>query len=543
MLTLMPFGNPGPRETRAGRSENGRLCNPKGFVLRHVLQGSSFLATLGFDRESLWDSVLGWLFLLPALFAFSSSPILAADNAQILEIGVAKIDVTPSYPIRLTGYAVRKTESEGTEQKLWARALAIGSDGDGAAILMTVDNCGICANVTEEVAARLKKKASIARERFAVCSSHTHTGPCTVGFAPNIFAMPIPPEQQATIARYTQELTDKLEQVALAALTDRRPGKLAWGIGSAEFARNRRTSGGPVDHAVPLLRATDRNGNLRAILANYACHCTTLGGEVNKFCGDWIGFAAEFLETDLPGAIALVAVGCGADSNPHPRGGPDFGLALAREHGREIATEAKRLLETELKPLANNLQFRTKRIELPFQRHFTREEWEERARKSGIVGYHATNYLGRLDSGEKLPATLPYLVQAWTFEDDLAMVFLSGEVVVDYSLRLKKDFDTNRLWINAYANDVPCYIPSKRILREGGYEAEESLWYYGRPQRLAPETEDLIIGTVHELLPKKFAADPTRSDFPPPKSPNEALASLNAFGTRRRIGRCRAVDR
>ena len=200
----MPFGNSDRRETRAGRSENGRLCNPKGFVLRHVLQGSSFLATLGFDRESLWDSVLGWLFLLPALFAFSSSPILAADNAQILEIGVAKIDVTPSYPIRLTGYAVRKTESEGTEQRLWARALAIGSDRDGAAILMTVDNCGICANVTEEVAARLKKKAGIARERFAVCSSHTHTGPCTVGFAPNIFAMPIPPEQHISNAQFNE---------------------------------------------------------------------------------------------------------------------------------------------------------------------------------------------------------------------------------------------------------------------------------------------------------------------------------------------------
>src|SRR6185436_1841296 len=117
-----------------------------------------------------------------------------------------------------------------------------------------------------------------------------------------------PAEQQATIAHYTQELTDKLEQVALDALRDRRPGKLAWGIGSAEFARNRRTSGGPVDRAMPLLRATDLKGNLRAILANYACHCTTLGGEFNKLCGDWVGFAAEYLETDFPGSIALVAV-------------------------------------------------------------------------------------------------------------------------------------------------------------------------------------------------------------------------------------------
>jgi hypothetical protein len=72
---------------------------------------------------------------------------------------------------------------------------------------------------------------------------------------------------------------------------------------------------------------------------------------------------------------------------------------------------------------------------------------------------------------------------------------------VDYSRRLKADFDPARLWITAYANDVPCYIPSRRILAEGGYEAETSLWYYDRPTRLAPESEDLIIDQVEALLP------------------------------------------
>ena len=42
--------------------------------------------------------------------------------------GVAEIDITPDYPIRMTGYGGRKTESEGTEQRLKARALAIAGD-------------------------------------------------------------------------------------------------------------------------------------------------------------------------------------------------------------------------------------------------------------------------------------------------------------------------------------------------------------------------------------------------------------------------------
>ncbi len=50
------------------------------------------------------------------------------------------------------------------------------------------------------------------------------------------------------------------------------------------------------------------------------------------------------------------------------------------------------------------------------------------------------------------------------------MVFLSDEVVVDYALRMKREMDGSRLWINAYTNDVSSYIASKRVLKEGGYE-------------------------------------------------------------------------
>ena len=451
---------------------------------------------------------------------------LAATADQLILIGAAKMDITPEYPVRLTGYASRKGPSVLPGLKIWAKALAIGSDADGPALLITVDNCGVGRNVVEEVAARLKRKANIARERIAVSSSHSHNAPQTIGFAEYIFVQDLPADQQAAIERYTRELTDKIEQVALDALKDRKPGRLFWSEGQVGFAANRRTKGGPVDHSVPVLCARDLDGKLRAVVANYACHCTTLGGEFNQTCGDWAGFAGEALERDNSGAVALVTIGCGADSNPSPRGGADFGLGFSKQHGQALAAQASLLLANPMTPLNAKPEFRTKRIELPFQPHFTRDQWEKRATNSGIVGFHAKKYLARLDRGEKLPATLPYLVQTWNFGDKLALVFLGGEVVVDYSLRLKREFDPKRLWVTAYANDVPCYIPSKRILTEGGYEAVDSLWYYGRPQQLAPETEDLIVATVHELLPKSFLFDEKRAEFPPPKSPAEALASM-----------------
>ena len=158
----------------------------------------------------------------------SRANVFAAKD-EAVPIGVARVDVTPDGPIRLTGYASRKTESEGVAQHLWVKALAIGGDAEtGPAVLMTVDNCGVPAKMTAEVAGRLKAKAGVAPERFVVCSTHTHSGPWLPGFARALLDEPLPAEHRVHLERYQRQLLDKMEQAALAALAVRQPGQLAW---------------------------------------------------------------------------------------------------------------------------------------------------------------------------------------------------------------------------------------------------------------------------------------------------------------------------
>jgi hypothetical protein len=446
--------------------------------------------------------------LLPGLL-FSALPLLVCVESSLAAkdtfypVGAAQVDITPDYPIRLNGYGARTRESEGVDQHLFAQALAIGGDKTSLALLITVDNVAVPAWLRDEVAARLAKAAGLRPERFALCSTHTHTAPMLTGSCPNIFGADLPPDEQERVERYTRGLVDRLEQAALAAVKDRQPATLTWGQTKAGFAANRRTKDGPTDHALPVLVARDESGHIRALLASYACHCTTLGDTPNHICGDWAGYAREYLEGNHQGAVALVALGCGADANPQPRGK----LELAKQHGLEISTAVEDLLQLPLTPLSQELICRVKSIALPFDALPTREEWAGRAQSSNHwIAYHAKKNLARLDRGERLPTTLPYLVQTWVFGEELAMVFLPGEVVVDYSLRLKKEYDTSRLWVNAYANDVPCYIPSKRIWREGGYEGGSAMIYFDRPTRLAEGTEDQIVSTIHELLPSAFQA-------------------------------------
>ncbi|MDB6026061.1 MAG: putative rane-bound dehydrogenase [Verrucomicrobiales bacterium] len=446
------------------------------------------------------------------------------SNAQQYSVGMAKVDVTPDYPIRLHGYLARKTESEGVAQHLFAKAIAIGNDKEGPAILISVDNCMVPEHIRTEVLRRLASKG-ITSDRFAVCSSHTHTAPKLAHVADNIFGIDIIPSEQAHIDRYTKELTDNMEKAALIALKDRKASILSWGKTTAGFAANRRTKGGPVDHDVPVLKVMDKEGHVRGLVVNYACHCTTLADQPNHISADWAGYAQEYIERDHPGAIAMTVMGCGADSNPAPRPGMDF----AKQHGQEITGAVDELLFTKLTPLSAKLECRTKQIALDFDTLPTKEQLQATiadTKAHFAVTYAAKKNLARLERGEKLQSELPYLVQTWNFGDQLALVFLPGEVVVDYSLRLKGEFDSSRLWVNAYANDVPCYIPSKRIWKEGGYEGGGAMIYYDRPTRLAELTEDKIIAAVHEIMPKQFAAVENKSDGSKPTAAVDAPKTI-----------------
>jgi dienelactone hydrolase len=415
-------------------------------------------------------------------------------------VGAATIDITPDYPVRQSGYGSRTNVHTGVAQHIFANALAIGGDSEGLALIVTVDNCGVPATLRDELIRRLGRKTTIRGERFTIASTHTHCAPMLSGVLPNLFGADIPAEHLPAIERYTRELTDKIESVCLAAIAARRPATLSWGVGTVDFAANRRNYRlKPVDHSLPLLKAVDRDGKVIAILTSYACHCTTL--DIDQIHGDWAGSAHEALQQAFPGAVALIAIGCGADQNPAPR----RTLELASRHGQALATEAARLARTPLTPIEGDLVCRTQEIELAFDTLPSRNDWEKLAQSATrAIAYHARKNLARLDRGEPLPTRLPYLVQTWTFGENLALVFLPGEVVVDYALRLKTEFDPRRLWVNAYANDVPCYIPSRRILDEGGYEGGGAMVYYDRPTRFAPDVEDRIIGAVHELMPAGF---------------------------------------
>lgn len=451
-----------------------------------------------------------------ALLALCSVALLgAAPAAPAVLVGAARVDITPQLPIRLSGYQSRQVETEKVETRLLARALAFGSSDRDTCVVITAELIGISEEISDAVASALRAKhPQLQRANVAICTTHVHTGPAIAGVLPFMYSADLPPDQVARIKRYTDDMQAKLVEVGLAALAARKPGKLGWTEGKVDFATHRRviengkwktfgsSPDGPVDHALPVLRATDESGGVRAVLLNYACHCTTLAGGDNFVHSDWAGDAALRIEKANPGAIALVAIGCGADANPNLRA--VAGVAI---NGEKVATEVARLISGSLRPLGPVTTATYRRADLELAPLPTREELQARVApgdRQKTVSYAASKFLAQLDSGKPLPKTIPYPVQTWRFGRDLAMVFLAGEVVSEYSLRLKRELDGTRLWVNAYANSVPTYVASKRMFPEGGYEVDNSMNYYGWPTRLAIGTEDHVISTVRSQLGSDF---------------------------------------
>ncbi len=456
---------------------------------------------------------------------------VSLGQSESLSVGVAKIEITPEEPIRMSGYGSRNVLSSGVAAPLFAKALAFGDD-DRATLLVTADLVGVPGWLTREVAARL----GIPAERLAICATHTHSGPQLRGLLVPIFMEDIPGEEMAAIDRYSDALVDKIESVCRAALANRRPSRLEWGIGEVGFASNRRVlengkwtgfgvqADGPVDHSLPVMRIADDQDRLSALLVNYACHCTTLGGDFHEIHGDWAGEAQRLIEERHPGVTALIAIGCGADANPNPRGSMESVL----QNGKTLADEVDRVIGARLKRIRQGPSTRVDRIALPLDPLPSRESWETLAASSEKTAYYGKLILERLNRGESLPTSIDYPIQTWTFGTDLAMVFLPGEVVVDYSIKLKELFDAEKIWINAYANEAPSYIASRRLYYEGGYEVDRSMYYYDKPTRLAPETEELVLDEVLKQLPYPFYSKRTLGRIPAPVPKEEALSTIRA---------------
>ncbi|MGV3640799.1 MAG: neutral/alkaline non-lysosomal ceramidase N-terminal domain-containing protein [Adhaeribacter sp.] len=454
---------------------------------------------------------LTWIF---ALFLLGQAPLCAFGQTKTgWRAGVARVNITPKQAMWMAGFASRETPSEGTRHALWGKALALEDASGKQAVLVTLDLLGLPKAVSDHIRQGVEARYQLSKAQILLNSSHTHSAPVLENALVDIY--PMDATEKEKVLRYSRQLEQQLIALVGSALKELKPAQVFAQSGITRFQVNRRSNAeakltqltelkGPNDYSVPVIKVLNAKGRLQAIAFGYACHPTVLND--NKWSGDYVGYAQLELEKEYPGATALFFQGAGADQNPLPRRTE----ALARQYGRELAAAVSRVLTEPMQALSPTLATAYSEVALPLQPSPSREELSKMAAKPTLdyAKRWALRQLEQLDKGVTFPATYPYPLQVWKLGDQLLMA-LGGELVVDYSIKLKQLFGP-ATFVLGYSNDVMGYIPSVRVLKEGGYEGATSQMVYGQPALWAPELENTILTEMASLARQTGATEAKR---------------------------------
>lgn len=419
---------------------------------------------------------------------------MVGSAAGAWKAGVARVDITPGESIWMSGYAARTKPSQGVLHPLWAKALAVEDGRGGRVVMVTTDLIGLPRAITDQVSARAAKEWNLERSQIVFNSSHTHTGPIVRQSLINIAN--IPASEMPAIERYGDRLTEDLYAVIGAALGKLAPAQLRYRESRAGFAINRRNfPEKPTDHTVPVIEVASAEGKTLAIVFGYACHNTTLTAQFHELSGDYAGFAQIELERQYPGATAMFVLLAAADQNPNPRSE----LKLAEQHGASLARAVGEAMKQPGTLVRGRLRTAFQVTDLPFAPR-ERADFEAELKDANAFKVRRAELMLAAMEARRPVTKVAYPVQAVRLGDAVTLLALGGELVVDYDLQIKALYPKQKLMVAGYSNDVMCYIPTRRILREGGYEANDSMIYFGQPGPFTPEVEDLVMTAMKRVL-------------------------------------------
>ncbi|MEO6000725.1 MAG: neutral/alkaline non-lysosomal ceramidase N-terminal domain-containing protein [Chitinophagaceae bacterium] len=422
------------------------------------------------------------------------------------QVGIGRRIITPQTEVWMAGWG-RKRIPEGKIHDIWVKVLALKSSGGKRVVMATTDNMGMSKTIYERLYSKVRQRFKLDRSEFMLTFSHNHSAPCLEDDLVDYY--PSDEAQQQLVREYTNWMEGKIMEAIEEALTTWQPAQLVMGEGQCTFGVNRRDNieaevptlmaegkplKGVVDHYVPVLAVKGATGALLGILFGYACHPTTI--DITSWSGDYPGFAQINLESRYPGVTAMFFNACGGDQNPLPR----KKIELCEKYGKMLSDAVEEVLVRSMQPVSSSLKTAFKFVELPYDEVVTREKLVPIAKgNEALQARWAGRMLKMLDQGVVFPKSYPYPVQAWQI-GELLLIGIGGEAVVDYSVRLKREFAGNT-WVCGYTNDMVAYIPSRRVWEEGGYEGGSHLDEYGRPAwRWSGEIEDRIVKTVHKVV-------------------------------------------
>lgn len=436
-----------------------------------------------------------------------------------LELGVAKIDITPEKPVPLAGFAIRENQPySGIASRIFARvAFFRTTDSAGIpsmAILISADLLWWGNALAEEIRTTAARQWKVPKSCILLHGTHSHSGPQTSEDYHSLLGAPDPEylrHLKAVIYEGIELAFQDLEQVELF----KHRGECRLGVqrrvvqdGKAFMQVNR---DGLVDPELLVYRfrraksegdtAFDgrdeaSDGEDKALFVHYAVHPVI--SRENLVSGEFLGEAMKLLEQSRgERCTAFYLQGCCGDINVDFTNEKSFlsgTQADIKAYGEKMRDAVENALQKPgrcLTPAA----ITGKEYELPLQ----------------FEALHDADEMARMAQSEEAPyrewamhqiaeqRQRSFCIQTVTFGADFTIMAMNSEMVVEYGLYVKRATKGKMIPL-PYTNGMIGYVPTAAQLKQGGYEAEGSIYYFNLPGKLARDTEQQVKALLEKAI-------------------------------------------
>jgi neutral ceramidase len=401
--------------------------------------------------------------------------------------GYSEKVITPKQPIRFS--CSGELISEDVHDELYAHALYLENDSSQCMVI-SLDLLGVDLELTDAIKKRIKEKTSIPEESILIAATHSHNTPYGLPAHVWTFDNILGPE----IIEFRHFVIDKAVEAAVCANERKRQAKIGFGRGICEeLGANRRRLGGPTDPEVNVAVIKGKDGEMIAVLVNYACHATVmhttgLVPHIRQISADFPGELYKQLRSQLydPNMGVMFFNGAAGDiSTRYTRKEHSFN-ELTRLTGfltDAVLTALENVTMNELK----NIQVSSKKLEVARrtfpEKHIVQTKIDElenfiktneskteyselKKETEAIGGYKTLLNLIKYPGPEKYST----LVQRIEINSEMAIIAVPGELFSSFGKQLKTASELEFVWPVAYANDYIGYLVPKEEFELGGYE-------------------------------------------------------------------------
>ena len=458
--------------------------------------------------------------------AFSQLEVITMEKPSTapLRAGVGRTDITPPPDCFLEGFAGRDHEAEGIHDRLKATALALSAH-NRPTVIVSLDILDLPDNLVDVIWKKVKTHYHLEPRKILLNCSHTHAGPMTwlrIHTEEASDRKKVYPDE-----KYIQHLVENIVTAIGKAIGDLRPARAFWGIGETHIGICRRSPdasvyrgapsgylgifanypnpGKEIDRTCPVISLTDERERPIALVFGASCHPTTMSHDNYLVSAEYPGVARRIIEETYQ-TPALFLQGIAGDVKPRRvaeetsfRSGTYEDVEAV---GAELAGDVKNAIEKGLAPLDIRIRGALKRVPVPLA-----PDWDETVWRSYTDACHPAHrrmwgewWLRKKLAGEPIPSSLNMTLSLLELSGELRIAALAGEVLTDMGLTMKRSFLRGTTLVLGYSNGRSAYIPDSAILREGGYEAIESVFF--TPTMPAPWREDIddtILAAFREL--------------------------------------------